>query len=140
MAIRSMMIKKCLKIFQDFCLIFSDIKMVIFGLSVMLYVLSKLNKNDQRHSFREEIFYQSFMCTLWKSIIFIILREKKKLKNSMAPFYWWGSTASRLRSHYEETVDFLPLSFQELLLGWKAGRMKGWVDLGALQWFCNWDP
>ena len=27
----------------------------------------------------------------------------------MAPFYGWGSTVSRLQSHYEETVDFLPL-------------------------------
>ena len=27
----------------------------------------------------------------------------------MAPFYGWGSTVSRLQSHHEETVDFLPL-------------------------------
>ena len=31
-------------------------------------------------------------------------------KNVMAPFYGWGSTVSRLQSHYEETVYFLPIS------------------------------
>ena len=30
-------------------------------------------------------------------------------KNFKAPFYRWGSTASRLQSHYEEAVYFLPL-------------------------------
>ena len=35
-------------------------------------------------------------------------------KNFTAPFYRWGSTASRLQSHYEETVYFLPLSFREI--------------------------
>ena len=27
----------------------------------------------------------------------------------MAPFYGWGSTFSRLQSHYEEIIYFLPL-------------------------------
>ena len=27
-------------------------------------------------------------------------------KNFMAPFHGWGSTVSRLQSHYEETVNF----------------------------------
>ena len=31
------------------------------------------------------------------------------LKNFIAPFCGWGSTASRLQRHYEETVYFLPL-------------------------------
>ena len=31
----------------------------------------------------------------------------------MVPFYGWGSTVSRLKSHYEETVYFLPLSSKE---------------------------
>ena len=34
----------------------------------------------------------------------------------MLPFYGWGSTASRLQSHYEETVYFLPLSSQKFLV------------------------
>ena len=31
-------------------------------------------------------------------------------KNFMAPFYGWGSIASRLQSHYKEAVYFLPFS------------------------------
>ena len=34
----------------------------------------------------------------------------------MAPFYGWGSTASRLQRHYEETAYFLPLSFQKFVI------------------------
>ena len=34
----------------------------------------------------------------------------------MAPFYGWGSTASRLQSQYEEAVYFLPLSSQKFLV------------------------
>ena len=32
------------------------------------------------------------------------------------PFLWMGSTVSRLQSHYEEAVYFLPLSPQEILV------------------------
>ena len=46
--------------------------------------------------------------------------------NFMAPFYGLGSTPSRLQSHHEEIVYFLPLSFQifqvlirSILDGWK---------------------
>ena len=46
----------------------------------------------------------------------------------MTSFYGWGSTASRLQSHYEEAVYFLPLSSQKFPVliwstskGWKAG-------------------
>ena len=45
----------------------------------------------------------------------------------MAPLYGWGSTASRLYSHYEEAVYFLTLSSQKFSVliwstteGWKA--------------------
>ena len=59
----------------------------------------------------------------------------------MAPFYGWGSTASRLE----------PLRGGSLLFTTKfpeipgthfinLGRMKGWVDLGAIQWFWTQDP
>ena len=34
----------------------------------------------------------------------------------MVPFYGWGSTASRLYSHFEEAVYFLPLSSQKFLV------------------------
>ena len=65
------------------------------------------------------------------------LEKKKNLKKIfMAPFYAWGSTASRLE----------PLRGGSLLFTTKfpyvpgahlidLGRMKGWVDLGATQWF-----
>ena len=39
-----------------------------------------------------------------------------KTQNFMAPFYGWDSTVSRLLSHYEETVHFLPLTTLEFLL------------------------
>ena len=45
----------------------------------------------------------------------------------MAPFYEWGSAVSRLQYHYEETIYFLPLNPQKVLVliwptseGWKA--------------------
>ena len=54
----------------------------------------------------------------------------------MAPFYGWGSTASRLVSLRGGSLLFttkfpdIPVTrFIDL------GRMKGWVDLGAIQWF-----
>ena len=34
----------------------------------------------------------------------------------MAPFYEWGLTASRLYSHFEEAVYFLPLGSQKFLV------------------------
>ena len=40
----------------------------------------------------------------------------------MAPFYGWGSTASRLQSHYE----FPGVPGTQMI---DLGRMKGWVDL-----------
>ena len=57
-------------------------------------------------------------------------------KNFMAPFYVWGSTASRLQ----------PLQGGSLLFTTKLqeipgthfidlGKMKGWVDLGATHSF-----
>ena len=72
----------------------------------------------------------------------VSLNYSKKKKHFMGPFYGWGSTFSRLQSHCEETVYFLPLSPQE-----KPGihlidlrRMEDWVDLGATQWFSTWGP
>ena len=47
------------------------------------------------------IFYQNYF------LKFIAVRE-----NFMSPFHKWGSTASRLQIHYEETVCFLPISLQ----------------------------
>ena len=71
-------------------------------------------------------------------VIKVIL--KKNFKNFMVPFYGWGSTASRLE----------PLRGGSLLFTTKfpeipgthfinLGRMKGWVDLRATQWFWTWN-
>ena len=64
-----------------------------------------------------------------------------KKENFMAPFYGWGSTASKLE----------PLRGGSLLFTTKfpeipgthfinLGRMKVWVKLGATQLFWTWDP
>ena len=43
-------------------------------------------------------------------------RKKSLKKNFMATFYGWGWTTSRVQSHYEQTVYFLPLSSQKFLV------------------------
>ena len=61
-----------------------------------------------------------FNWVLYTSLLPVKYKEQmvlyEKLKKFMAPFYGWGSTVSRLQSHYEETVYFLPLSPQEFLV------------------------
>ena len=67
---------------------------------------------------------------------------KKSFKNFMAPFYGWGSTASRLQPLWEGSLlftiqfpDIPGTHFNDL------GRMKGWVNLGATQrFFWTQDP
>ena len=54
----------------------------------------------------------------------------------MTPFYGWGSTASRLEPLRADNL-LLPLSshkFLVLILPTSTG-WKGWIDLGATQWF-----
>ena len=65
--------------------------------------------------------------------------EKKlneTVKNFMVPFYGWGSTASRLESLWGVSLlyntKFPEISGTHFIDLW---RMKGWVDLGATQWF-----
>ena len=43
-------------------------------------------------------------------------RERVFSKDFMSTFHGWGSTVSRLQSHYEETGYSLPLSPQEFLV------------------------
>ena len=54
----------------------------------------------------------------------------------MAPFYGWGSTASRLQplqgGSLLFTIQFPEIPGTHFI---DLGRMKGWVDLGATQWF-----
>ena len=68
----------------------------------------------------------------------------KKITIFMAPFYQWGLTASKLQSHYEEAVYFLPQSSQKFLVliwstseGWKAEltlEPPSGFDHGPLDW------
>ena len=82
------------------------------------------------------------MSPLWKvwwPLAFWLLKKKKT--NFMVPFYGWGSTDSRLEplrggnlfftTKFPETpgTHFIDLR-----------RMKGWVDLGATQWFWTRNP
>ena len=60
--------------------------------------------------------------------------------NFMAPFSGWGSTASRLEQFRGGSLLFTN-QFPEIP-GTRfidLGRMKGWVDLGATQWFWTGD-
>ena len=58
-----------------------------------------------------------------------------KKKNFMAPFYGWGSTASRLEplrgGSLLCTTKFPEIRSTHFIY---LGRMKGWVDLGAAHW------
>ena len=62
-------------------------------------------------------------------------------KNFMAPFYGWGSTASRLVPLWGGSLLFT-LKFPDIpgTHFINLGRMKCWVDLGAIQWFWTRDP
>ena len=65
----------------------------------------------------------------WK----VIFKKKKLL---MAPFYGWGSTASRLEPLRGGSLLFTT-KFPEIpgTHFMDPGRMKCWVDLGATWWF-----
>ena len=60
----------------------------------------------------------------------------KKKKNFIALFYGWGSTASRLQPLQGDSLLFA-IQFPEIpgTHFIDFGRMKGWVNLGATQWF-----
>ena len=77
---------------------------------------------------------------LVKSLCWII-SVVQSFENIMAPFYGWGSTASRLQSHYEEsslfTTKFPEIPGTNFI---DLGRMKDWVKLGATQWFRTQNP
>ena len=54
----------------------------------------------------------------------------------MAPFYGWGSTSLRLEALQEGSLLFTT-KFPEIPSTHfiNLRRMKGWVNLGATQWF-----
>ena len=50
----------------------------------------------------------------------------------MSPFYGCGSSVSRLRSNYKETVYFLPQSLQEYLV-LTSSSLEGWKAASTLK-------
>ena len=92
--------------------------------------------------FTQQIPENTKNCKLLKKILFeaqlhnILFHEKKLKKNFMASFYGWGSTASRLEPLREGSLLFTT-KFPEIpgTHFIDLERMKGWVDLGATQWF-----
>ena len=66
---------------------------------------------------------------------------QKKKKNFMVPFYGWGSTGSRLEPLWGGSLLFTT-KFPEIpgTHFINLGRMKGWVNLGATQWFWTQNP
>ena len=58
----------------------------------------------------------------------------------MAPFYGWGSTASRLEPFWGGSLLY-NTKFPEIpgTHFINLGKMKGWVDLAATQCFWPWD-
>ena len=59
----------------------------------------------------------------------------------MDPFYGWGSTASRLELLRGSSLLFIT-KFPEIpgTHFINFGRMRGWVDLVAVQWYWTQDP
>ena len=81
----------------------------------------------------------SWFCYFLQNVLPLIIDFKKN--NFMAPFYGWGSTASRLEPLRGGSLLFttkFPKIPGTLLID--LGRMNGWVDLGGTQWFWTRDP
>ena len=75
--------------------------------------------------------------------VFTVSELWRENQQNIPFFYGWDLTASRLQSHYEEVVYFLPLISQKFLVlisltseGWKNESF----NLGATQWFWTRDP
>ena len=90
----------------------------------MLQVFQRIATIHETHTYGFLYFFNYLIFLLWEK------------KNLWPLFYGWGSTISRLQSNYEETVNFLPLSSQQFLVP----ILKGWIDLGATQWFWTGEP
>ena len=83
--------------------------------------------------------FQSILDASWK---FIQTNAQYYKKIFMTPFYGWGSTISRLQSHYEETVyhSVLRSTLYSTDQPWKDERLRWpWSHLvvlnpGSLDW------
>ena len=81
----------------------------------------------------------SWHLNIWKVKFDYFKKRAFKAKSSfMIPFYGWGSSASRLKSHYEQTVYFLPLSAQTfLVLIWSTS--EEWKAESTLEPLCGFE-
>ena len=87
-----------------------------------------------------ELIYKNFEFWLWATPLkSLLLKEEKK---TLWPFFMDGVQLPQGYSYFEEAVYFLPFSFLEIpgTHFIDLGRMKGWVHLGATQWFWTRDP
>ena len=80
---------------------------------------------------QNEIIRFSLNCTKWKLL----------KKNFMAPFLWMGLNCLKARVTSRGSLLFTT-TFPEISGTYftNLGRMKGWVNLGATQWFWTRDP
>ena len=62
------------------------------------------------------------------------LIEKTLKKNFMTPFYGWGSTVSRLHSHYEKAVYWMSWNLSD-----QVRKDKRLSNLGPTQWILIWN-
>ena len=104
---------------------------------------------------KQLLFYRKFMKTKW-TFLFLILATNFRIifymlssvdsndyfkRNLLAPFYGYGSTASRLEplrgSSLLFTTKFLEIPGTHFI---DLGKMIRWVDIGATQWFWTRDP
>ena len=86
----------------------------------------------QRYTHKQDSFltvcnHLSYHWWYWKHFLLCGQLRQNVIINFMALFYQWGLTASRLQSHSEEAIHFLPESSQKFLVliwlsskGWKA--------------------
>ena len=73
-------------------------------------------RDDIRNNEKKEIYQKRHLYVTINDLYKLFKKEFPDHQNFMAPFYGWGSTTSRLQSHYKEPVYFLPLISQKFLL------------------------
>ena len=101
----------------------------------------EVTPKSSKTSMKTQTCWHSHFLIHHKSVCDTTYSKKLKKKNFMAPFYGWGSTASRLvplqRGSLLFTTKFPDIPGTHFI---DLGRMKGLVDLVATPWFWTRDP